>query len=201
MHGREPVARAFLSSGPAGAEENGGKGLVSIRHQLEEVERVVAAKQKHVGHPEGADDFRPRLPSIDALDGEIDAVACGLDVPVVVEAPAGARRELALERPERLGGRRQGIKQDDRKQDGRGRGRSKPHVFYPTRFINAFAAHPFEALPIRATLVKSTADKRRAGIVVLPQCHRSFLKLSEEEIALCAFCSEWFSAPGSTSGS
>src|SRR5260221_4049804 len=101
MHGRKPVARAFFP-GPVGAEENAGKGLVSIRHQLEEVERVVAAKQKHAAHPEGADDFRLRLRRIDALDAEIDTVARDLDVPIGVKTPGGAGRKLTPERPERL---------------------------------------------------------------------------------------------------
>src|ERR1700730_3320261 len=100
MHGGKPVARAFLSSCPVGAEEDAGKGLISIRHQLEEIERVVAAKQKHAAHPEGADDFRFRLRRIDAFDAQINAVARDLDVPIGVKTPGGAGRELAPIRPE-----------------------------------------------------------------------------------------------------
>src|SRR6202171_4254216 len=135
MHGGKPVARAFLSSCPVGAEEDAGKGLISIRHQLEEIERVVAAKQKHVAHPEAADDFRFRLGHVDALDAEINAVARDLDVPVGVETSGGAGRELAPIRPERLSGRRHDVREEHCKEDGRGKGRSKPHEFYPTRLI------------------------------------------------------------------
>src|SRR5579871_76566 len=133
MYGRVPVERARLPARPFGAEEDGGEGLVSVRHQLEKIERVVAAEQKHAAHPESAHDLRPRLRHVDAVDGEVDAVTGDLDVPVAVEAPRGAGGELAGERAKRLRGRGPSAKEQDGKQDGRGGGRSQPHEFNPTR--------------------------------------------------------------------